>query len=160
MSTPAPESVGDLIADMSKIQPVKEPRAILTQSMSFQIPGEDGATYSFPGNMMKFATKERPYDRTRTINPGEPVILTFDYLGDLSNVGLVYFHNMTGGRYEVNPTDEQRAADQRAVVLIKELNLLLPPRFAMPVIPVDSVKQLTLVALETPARVRWIGVGS
>jgi hypothetical protein len=160
MTTPANNDVGQLISEMTmgQLTPINVPRAVLSQSMSFQVPGEDGTSYHFPGNLIKFSTPERPYDRAATITQ-TPFVLEFGYLGDLDKIGMVYFHNMTGRGHSSVPTEEQRQADALAVILIEELQVMIPPRFAFPIIPSPSLTKLTVRSLGGPARLRWIGVG-
>ena len=133
-----------------------KPRMTSNITVIHQLPGEDAQSFSFTGLQETFETDEKPYDRTITVGE-EPVVLDFGWIGPFSKVSYVMFHNIRTIGKTTNPTPEEIAAANAAVIVIEECRLRVNSGVVVPPISVMA-EQITVRCQKGTARLRYIGI--
>lgn len=144
------------ITQMRAMRPVEVPRCTFQFNMYHGLPGEDPKQVTLGGDKL-LTVNENWYDRTITVD--EPIVLDFGYLS-AELLGTIILYNQTGVGRRVQPTEEELAEDESAIVHLQEFpGLIVAPRSPPTILHLDdSFKQLIVFSEDAPARLRFIGV--
>jgi hypothetical protein len=126
-------------------------------SVHHQMQGEDAK--SFKANGDGFLTiEEQPYERTWTVGQSDAPI-PLGWLG-VEQVGILILWNITGKSRQVVPTEEERAEDATAVVVLSAFpGIVIPPSNMPTILHVGPDFQGTSIrSLGADARITLLGI--
>lgn len=111
--------MSDIINELKMITPSTHPRMTYSLSLHHQIPGEDAKPFRASGDLF-LNVIEVPYERTLTVG-NQFVPLDFGWIKAEDLKHIILF-NITGKARTILPTDEQKAEDASAIVVLSEFS--------------------------------------